>query len=52
LSGELSIREVAAYMLDYKHFAGVPATTFVEAVHASLKYVPFSGFEATNEESA
>lgn len=52
LSGEQSIREVAAYLLDQEHFAGVPATTFVEAIHGSLRYVPFSAFEATNEETA
>lgn len=30
-SGELTIREVVAYMLDHEGFADVPATTLVEA---------------------
>jgi len=33
LSGEAAVREVCAYLLDYKKFAGVPYTTFVEVVH-------------------
>jgi hypothetical protein len=49
LSGESCIREVAAYLLDHKHFADVPPTTFVEVVHSSLKYVPFIGLEVTSE---
>lgn len=50
LSGESCIREVAAFLLDRGHFSGVPATTFVEVVHKSLKYVPFTGIEVTSEE--
>lgn len=50
LSGESSIREVAAYLLDHKHFSGVPPTTFVELVHPSLKYKPFTGLEGTSPE--
>ena len=49
LSGESCIREVAAYLLDHKHFADVPATTFVEVIHQSLKYVPFTGLEVTSD---
>ena len=50
LSGELCIREVAAYLLDKdQNFSGVPYTTFVEIVHHSLKYEPFSGLEVTDE---
>ena len=49
LSGESCIREVAAYLLDRGHFSGVPATTLVEVVHKSLKYVPFTGLEVTSE---
>lgn len=49
LSGESCIREVAAYLLDHKSFAKVPPTTFVEVVHPSLKYVPFSGLEVTSD---
>ena len=49
LSGESCIREVAAFMLDHGNFSGVPMTTFVEVVHPSLKYVPFSGLEVTSD---
>ena len=49
LSGESCIREVAAYLLDRGHFSGVPATTFVEVVHKSLKYEPFTGLEVTSD---
>jgi hypothetical protein len=50
LSGEFCIREVAAYILDHKRFSGVPPTTFVEAVHNTLKFVPFSGMEKSSQE--
>ena len=36
LSGELTVREVAAYLLDKDHFSGVPATSLVELSHPSL----------------
>ena len=49
LSGESCIREVAAYLLDHMHFSDVPATTFVEVVHQSLKYVPFTGMEVNSD---
>jgi hypothetical protein len=49
LSGESCIREVAAYLLDHKGFSDVPATTFVEVVHSSLKYVPFTGIDVNSE---
>lgn len=48
LSGESCIREVAAYIIDRKRFSGVPSTTFVEVVHASLKYEPFSSLGQNN----
>ena len=51
LSGESCIREVAAFLLDHKHYAGIPPTTFVEVVHHALKYVPFTGMDSTTEES-
>ena len=47
LSGESCIREVAAYLIDRKGFSSVPTTTFVEVVHNSFKYVPFTGLEVT-----
>ena len=49
LSGESCIREVAAYLVDRQGFSGVPSTTFVEVVHKSLKYVPFTGLEVTTD---
>ncbi|DAZ95320.1 TPA: hypothetical protein N0F65_002427, partial [Lagenidium giganteum] len=38
LSGEACERELAAYLLDKDHFAGVPATALVEARHPAFKY--------------
>ncbi|CAK4628794.1 unnamed protein product [Aphanomyces euteiches] len=38
LSGEACEREVAAYLLDKDHFAGVPATTLAEIKHPAFKY--------------
>ena len=35
-SGESTLREVAAYLLDYDGFSGVPATSLVELTHESL----------------
>jgi hypothetical protein len=49
LSGESCIREVSAYLLDHEGFSGVPPTTFVEVVHNSLKFVPFTGLEVTTD---
>jgi hypothetical protein len=40
---------VAAYLIDNQNFSGVPATTFVEVVHNSLKYVPFTGLEVNSD---
>jgi hypothetical protein len=50
LSGESCIRECAAYLIDHGHFSDVPPTVFVEVVHGSLKYIPFSGQEVTSNE--
>ena len=41
-SGELTIREVVAYMLDHEGFADVPATTLVKASHSSWVSSPVS----------
>jgi hypothetical protein len=35
-SGELTVREVIAYLLDHDSFADVPATTLVQASHSSF----------------
>lgn len=40
---------MAAYLIDRRGFSSVPPTTFVEVVHASLKYVPFTGLEVTSD---
>ena len=37
LSGEATIREMAAYLLDKDHFSSVPATTLVAVTHESFK---------------
>jgi hypothetical protein len=37
LSGEATIREVAAYLLDHDHFSGVPYTELVAVAHDSFK---------------
>lgn len=50
LSGEACIREVAAYLLDHGHFSGIPPTTFVEVVHPSLKFLPFTGLEVSSKD--
>ena len=49
LSGEACIREVAAYLLDYHNFSGVPVTTMVEATHDSFRKFKFSNFKIISE---
>jgi hypothetical protein len=49
LSGEATIREVAAYLLDRDGFSGVPPTTMIEMSHSSLKSFKFSNFEIVTE---
>jgi len=39
-SGESTLREVAAYMIDHNGFSGVPATSLVELKHESLPSTP------------
>jgi len=41
-SGESSLREVLAYLLDHEGFAGVPPTALVEVSHPNLKIDPMS----------
>ena len=41
-SGELTIREVVAYMLDHEGFSDVPATTLVQASHPFWASSPVS----------
>ena len=38
LSGESAYREVAAYLLDYMGFSGVPSTALVESQHPNYNY--------------
>jgi len=47
-SGELTVREVAAYMLDHDGFAGVPATCLVELVHQEMPAKLFSVNDTMN----
>jgi len=49
-SGESSLREVLAFLLDHDGFAGVPPTALVELSHPSLKMDPISESEVTTEE--
>ena len=35
--GETGFREVAAYLLDHRHFAQVPPTALVKATHSIFK---------------
>ena len=44
LSGEACERELAAYLLDRDHFAGVPATSLVEARHPVFQYKEFASY--------
>lgn len=41
-SGESTLREYYAYMLDHDGFSGVPPTSLVELTHPSLPYQPIS----------
>ena len=50
-SGESTLREVLAYLLDHQGFAGVPPTALVEMSHPSLKMSPyFSEDQVTSKE--
>jgi|Transcript_24790 hypothetical protein len=49
-SGESSLREVLAFLLDHEGFAGVPPTALVELSHPTLKISPFSESQVTSEE--
>ena len=37
-SGESAFREIAAFLLDYENFSGVPATGLAESLHPTYKY--------------
>ena len=49
-SGESTLREVYAYLLDHEGFAGVPLTTFVEVSHPTLPNKPVYQSEVTSSE--
>jgi len=49
-SGESTLREVLAYLLDHEGFAGVPPTALVEVFHPSLEILPFSDDQVTTKE--
>lgn len=49
-SGESSLREVLAFLLDHEGFAGVPPTALVEVSHPNLKISPLSENQVTSKE--
>jgi hypothetical protein len=49
-SGESSLREVLAYLLDHDGFSGVPPTALVELSHPSLKMDLIPEGEVTTDE--
>jgi hypothetical protein len=49
-SGESTLREVAAYLLDDQGFSGVPATSLVEIRHESLPAIQITEDQVTSEE--
>lgn len=49
-SGESTLREVAAYLLDKDGFHGVPATTLVEMRHKSLPAIQICDDQVTTQE--
>jgi len=49
-SGEATIREVAAYLLDHQGFSGVPATALVEINHEDLPSAPIYESQVTSDE--
>lgn len=49
-SGESTIREIFAYLLDHEGFAGVPVTSFVEVTHPDLPSKPVNYTEVTSDE--
>jgi len=50
-SGESTIREVAAYMLDNQGFSSVPATTLVEMSHENFVNDTLNDKDVVNAES-
>ena len=42
LSGEATVRELAAYLLDHGHFSSVPATSLVQVSTPMVKNLHFS----------
>ena len=49
-SGESTIREVAAYMLDHQGFSGVPPTALIDINHSSFKSKPVSSDQVLNSD--
>ena len=49
-SGESTIREVTAYLLDHAGFSGVPLTSFVEVSHPALPHKPVYENQVTSKE--
>ena len=49
-SGESTLREIAAYLLDHNGFSGVPATTLVEINHSSMPVKEITEDQVENSE--
>lgn len=49
-SGESTLREVAAYLMDHEGFSGVPATSLVELRHDALPAAPITDDHIASEE--
>ena len=49
-SGESTLREVAAYLLDHGGFSGVPGTSLVELQHPDLPYTPVTEDQVATQE--
>lgn len=50
-SGESTLREVAAYLLDHDGFSGVPATSLVQLIHKDLPMRPITRDQVLTEEA-
>ena len=49
-SGESTLREAYAYMLDHDNFSGVPPTSLVSIVHPSLPSKPVDETQVSSPE--
>ena len=49
-SGESTLREVAAYLIDHNSFSGVPPTALIELNHESLPSISISEDQVLSQE--